>query len=267
MRSATLDGVVAAHLGQAIEARRRAHEMGAVFGGKMPSPHTYIPGGFTAVPSEKRISEFRGHLNWLLDFTRNVYLPDVQALAGIYNDYYTLGQGCGKLLAYGVFDLADTAGGEQLLNGGIANVGGTTADFNANNITESVKYSWYDNATDQLNPSNGSTNPVDPNHKNEAYSWLKAPRYEKRPFEVGPLARMWVNGDYRDGVSVMDRHAARAFETLKIGEAMNNWLDELTPGASVYDGYSPPQKYQRYRSHGSAPGRPGALGRHSGEEN
>ena len=175
-----------------------------------------------------------------MDFTRNVYLPDVLALADIYNDYYEIGQGSEKLLAYGVFDLEDTAGGEQLLNGGIAEVGGTTGEFNANSITESVKHSWYDDATDQLNPSNGSTDPVDPDSKVNAYSWLKAPRYDNKPFEVGPLARMWVNGDYQTGVSVMDRHAARAFETLKIGEAMNNWLDELTPGANVYDGYSVP---------------------------
>ena len=226
------------HLIQAVEARRRAHEMGAIFGGRMPSPHAYIPGGFTAVPSEDRIIEFRGHLDSLLEFTENVYKPDVLALAGIYEDYYKIGQGSENLLAYGVFDLA---GGKQLLEGGIAKVGGTTGDFNADNITESVKHSWYDNKTDPLNPSNGSTVPIDPIKKDEAYSWLKAPRYENQPFEVGALARMSVNGDYDNGVSVMDRHAARLFETLKIGEAMNNWLDELTPGANVYDGYSVPK--------------------------
>ncbi len=244
MRSAALDGIVADHLPLAVEARRRAHEMGAIFGGKMPSPHTYIPGGFTAVPDEDRISEFRGHLNSLLDFTRNVYIPDVTALASLYDDYYGIGQGCGKLLAYGVFDLEDTPGGEQLLRGGIAKAGETptgVSKFNADKVTESVKYSWYNDTMDQLNPSEGSTDPVDPHNKDSAYSWLKAPRYKKRPFEVGPLARMWVNGDYQTGVSVMDRHAARAFETLKIGEAMNNWLDELTPGANVYDGYSVPK--------------------------
>ncbi len=240
MRSQTLDGVVADHLGQAIMARRRAHEMGAVFGGKMPSPHTYIPGGFTAVPTGARINDFRNHLNWLLDFTRNIYIPDVQAFSSVYSDYFSVGQGCGKLLAYGVFDLENTIGGEQLLKGGIAKVGGGTAGLNTDSITESVRYSWYDDAADQLNPANGSTDPVDPHDKSDAYSWLKAPRYGKRPFEVGPLARMWVNGDYRNGASVMDRHLARAYEALKIGEAMNDWLDQLTPGASVYDGYSVP---------------------------
>ena len=175
-------------------------------------------------------------MKWLLDFTRNVYIPDVLALAGLYEDYYEIGQGSKKLLAYGVFDLEDTLGGDQLLGGGISEVG----EFSADNITESVEYSWY-NDTDPLNPSNGKTEPVDPHGKDTAYSWLKAPRYKGDPFEVGPLARMWVNGDYQTGVSVMDRHAARAFETRKIGEAMEGWLDELTPGANVYDGYSLPK--------------------------
>ncbi len=241
IRSSDLDTAVAAHLGLAVEARRRAHEMGSIFGGKMPSPHTYIPGGFTAVPSADKINDFRARLNGLLDFTRDVYIPDVQAVGAVYNDYFGLGQGCGKLLAYGVFDLEDTAGGEQLLKGGIAEAGGAAADLNAASITESVKYAWYNDATDQLHPSAGSTEPVDPHDKTDAYSWLKSPRYERRPFEVGPLARMWVNGDYQSGVSVMDRHVARAFETLKIGEAMLGWLDELIPGASVYDGYSVPK--------------------------
>ncbi len=44
-------GQVVDHLaGPALVARREAHEMGAIFGGKMPSSHTYIPGGFTATP-------------------------------------------------------------------------------------------------------------------------------------------------------------------------------------------------------------------------
>lgn len=55
--------------------------------------------------------------------------------------------------------------------------------------------------------------------KVDAYSWLKAPRYAGVPYETGALARMWVNGDYRRGVSVMDRHQARVKETSKITHA------------------------------------------------
>ena len=49
-------------------------------------------------------------------------------------------------------------------------------------------------------------------------------------FEVGPLARMWISGFYRQGVSVMDRLLARAYETQKIADAMAGWVQELKIG-------------------------------------
>ena len=44
---------------------------------------------------------------------------------------------------------------------------------------------------------------------------------------------MWVNGDYRAGISVMDRHLARAAETLKVAQAMQTWVNQLTPAAQM----------------------------------
>jgi hydrogenase large subunit len=50
---------------------------------------------------------------------------------------------------------------------------------------------------------------------------------------------MWVNGDYRRGISVMDRHLARAQETHRLVLAMANWLDQLRPGDSFYTNPTP----------------------------
>ena len=226
---------------KAIEARRRAHEMGSIFGGRNPSPHTYIPGGFTAVPTAQRIADFRKHLDWLTHFI-DVYISDVETLAAVYPWYHSKGKGYQRLLAYGVFDL-DDGGNQKLLKSGYVVARkdpDTVKPLRTHRITESVSHSWYDDQTDGLAPDDGITEPVDPLDKAGAYSWLKAPRYLNLPVEVGPLARMWVNGDYRNGVSVMDRHLARAYETLKIAEAMQDWLDELTPGATVYSDYQTP---------------------------
>lgn len=96
-----------------------------------------------------------------------------------------------------------------------------------------MKYSWYEDSTNNLSPASGDTQPSYP--KGSAYSWLKAPRLFGEPFEVGPLARMRVNGDYQDGISVMDRHLARAYETLKIAKAMSGWLSQLNSGQTAYD--------------------------------
>ena len=225
---------VAAHLPAAVEARRQAHEMGAVFGGKMPASHAFIPGGFTAKPTRERIDEFRSYLSALIDFIDTIYLPDVQAVGKVYPDYLNVGSGCRNLMAYGVFEMDDSYS-ERLLNEGYIENGSVAVKdaVDSRNIREAVKYSWYADSDSNLAPQNGATQPVFP--KGDAYSWLKAPRLLDKSFEVGPLARMWVNGDYDRGISVMDRHLARADETLKIAEAMDGWLDQLQVNQTAFD--------------------------------
>lgn len=225
---------VGSNLTKAFEARRRAHELGAVFGGKMPLSHTFIPGGFTAVPSREKIAQARSHLRWLTEFIQTAYIPDVKTVGEVYMDYFSVGAGSRNLLAYGVFP-EDNGGMSKLLQGGVAENASRNVDpvVDLWSITEAVTHSWYKEATNGLNPSAGDTQAVFP--KTGAYSWLKAPRYMNQPFEVGPLARMWVSGLYQNGVSVMDRHVARAEEALHIALAMDRWLDELQEGDPVFD--------------------------------
>ncbi len=232
MRSG-LEGV-SANLPGAISARRLAHEMGAVFGGKMPSTNTFVPGGFTMTPTTKDIDTFRQHLAALSEFITTTYLPDVEAVGAAYSDYFEIGAGSRNLMAYGAFEMDDAAT-TRLFTSGYADSSALNINqgFTTDDISESVKYSWYSDETGGLRPSDGATVPQHP--KGDAYSWLKAPRLHGKPFEAGPLARMWVNGDYQQGISVMDRHVARAQEAVKIAEAMGLWLDELTPGEKAFD--------------------------------
>ncbi len=219
------------HYVTAIDMTRKAHEMGALFGGRMPHPPTYVAGGFTATPRADRIANFTSYLNELIPFIQNVYLPDVAALRAAYPDYDAIGRGYGNLLSFGVFNQDST--GNRLLRRGRSENGATSVlSVDTNQIRESVRYSWYEDSTTNLNPASGQTLPQNP--KAKAYSWLKAPRYGGAPYEVGPLARMWVNGDYRRGISVMDRHQARAQETLKIAQAMRSWVSQLRPDGAVY---------------------------------
>jgi hydrogenase large subunit len=219
---------------QAVAARGRAHEMGAVFGGRMPHPHSSIPGGCTAAPTAGKIAQFKGHLDWLVGFIKNVYIPDAELLASVYSDYQLIGDGYQNLMAYGVFDLSDSNASKLFTSGLVRSKAlGTVVPLDTKNIKEAVTYSWYENTTNNLAPTSGSTKPVYP--KKGAYSWLKAPRYLNEPFETGSLARMWMTGDYRKGISVMDRHLARAYEAQKIAMAMQTWLGLLKVGAPVYD--------------------------------
>lgn len=181
-----LDGV-AANLPAAIQARRQAHEMGAVFGGRMPTSNSFIPGGFTAVPSSQDIDNYRQYLTALTTFINTIYLPDVQRVGEVYGDYFQVGGGSNNLMAYGVFEM-DDANSTRLFSGGYIENGasGTASAFSTTEITESVKYSWYADGSNNLSPASGETQPQYP--KGEAYSWLKAPRLLGKPFEAGPLA-------------------------------------------------------------------------------
>ncbi len=234
------------HYVTALDMRRKAHEMGAIFGGRLPHPPTYIPGGFTTQPTTAAITKFKAVLSEITSFISNTYIPDAQALAATYSDYRDIGGGYGNLLAYGCFDL-NAAGTSKLLRRGRVEDGATsveTVDVAA--IAEHVQYSWYNDRTNMLNPAVGVTTPKRPKGPTArpklgaapapptgAYSWLKAPRYLDAPYETGALARMWVNGDYRAGISVMDRHLARAAETLKVAQAMGTWVNQLTTGGAV----------------------------------
>jgi hydrogenase large subunit len=227
----------------ALDMRRKAHEMGAIFGGKMPIAATYVPGGITAVPTSAQISQFRTYLTGIINFINDAYIPDVEKIASRYNDYYAIGEGTKNLMAFGVFDLDSS--GSMLLRRGVA-IGGSSSieSVDIGSITENVKYSWYADSSGEQNPRNGVTSPQYP--KAGAYSWLKAPRYQGLPAEVGPLARMWVNGDYRRGISTMDRHRARAYETRKIAQAMQTWLNQIVLGNEVFRKFSIPPSAEAY---------------------
>jgi hydrogenase large subunit len=212
--------------------------MGALFGGLMPHPLTYVACGFTATPRPERISRFRELLGELDTFVDDVWLPDVDVLAAAYDDYYAVGAGPRALLAFGGFDL-DAAGSGKLFPRGRIEPGLPTVEpLDLTAISESVERSWYDDAAEPRHPSSGVTAPAYP--KDGAYSWLKAARYDGRAYETGPLARMAVAGLYDHGISVLDRHQARALEARELVTAMSGWLDALVPTAPVYEAYEIP---------------------------
>lgn len=220
----------------ALDVRRKAHEMGALFGGRMPHPPVYLPGGITTTPRPERITRFRQYLGEVTSFIDGPYLADVQAIASAYPDHFALGQGPGNLLSFGAFG-GDT---EPLLKAGQVIAAGTGVEaVSTRAIAEQVTYSWYDEGTQNLKPAVGATTPVYP--KPDAYSWVKAPRYNGRPYEVGSLARMWIGGDYRRGISVMDRHLARVHEASKVAHAMASWLEQLDSSGPVYAACTVPQ--------------------------
>jgi hydrogenase large subunit len=264
---------------KALEARRKAQEMLAIFGGKMPHNVGVVPGGVTQPVTVDKIASFLWRLNELRDFIDHVYIPDVLAVAGAYADYFEIGAGCGNLLAYGVFDLdgqePDLLKRERFLKSGRISKDLVLQEVDPAQIIEQVRHSWYEDATTNRNPTEGETSPKP--EKDGAYSWLKAPRYDGQVYEVGPLARMvvaYARGDEKvkalvDSVlghfeapiealfSVLGRHAARALECKLVADAMADWVLELKPDEPVCAEYELPETAQGV---GLVCGPRGALG-------
>ena len=224
----------------AIRLRRQAHEMGAIFGGKLPHTPGYIAGGFTAYVNSADKAAFGAYLSELIQFIKTVYIPDVDVLASALPEYFSIGRGYGNLLSYGVFETNNNIANPTLFlpRGRIVNGNPVVMPVDPAKITEHVTWSWYSNADNDRSPAVADTVPQNP--KGNAYSWLKAPRYDSQPYECGPLARMMVLGQYTHGVSVMDRHRARAKEALLLAEEMESWRQALALNTSAYSPWTIP---------------------------
>jgi len=248
---------------EALEMRRLTHELLAIFGGHMPHNMSMVPGGCTEQVSVDKIADFRWRLEKVRYFIDNVYIPDVLAVAGVYDDYFAIGGGVGEYLAYGVFELdskePDLTKRARLFPGGRVSMKDLKPQpFDPKQITEQVSHSYYSSESN-LHPSVGETVPQF--GKDGAYSWLKSPRYDGNVYEVGPLARQvnaYVRGvqptvDLVNSVlshfnapasalqSTLGRHAARAIEAKIVADKMAEWVLELKPGEPTFVQYEVPE--------------------------
>ncbi|HBY03961.1 MAG TPA: nickel-dependent hydrogenase large subunit [Desulfotomaculum sp.] len=238
------------HYIQALTIRKKAHEMGAIFGAKMPHVTVFTAGGVTENVTAEKIALYKQYLAEMTSFIDNVYVPDVLAVANVYADeWFSIGKGCSNMLCYGLFKESDKADpdGQKMFLKRARYTKGQFGSVDAKKITEHVKYSWYNDSTTGRYPGTGATVPEP--RKESGYSWLKAPRYDGLPHEVGPLARLWAN-QHKDVValgeekafSVLGRHAARALETSAIAHAIPAWLEQLVPGQPAFAPFDIPKE-------------------------
>ncbi|MBI3670029.1 MAG: nickel-dependent hydrogenase large subunit [Acidobacteria bacterium] len=254
------------HYVQALHIRLKAHEMSAVFSGKMPHCASVVPGGVTVTPTVDKVTTFLWRLKELRDFINNVYLPDVLTIAEVYRDYAEMGAGCKNLLSYGAFDLDNEPAvtKRQRFFAMARFRQGKLEAVDPAKITEDVKYSWYKSAS-HLPPASGESLP-DPT-KAPGYTWLKAPRYDNTVFEVGPMARAVIaytgasNPAHVKAVnealtqlrlrpenlfSVMGRHLCRAIETKVLADAMADWVLQIKLDQAVAVPHVMPDQAQGY---------------------
>jgi len=161
------------------------------------------------------------------DFVERVYWPDLVAIAGFYKDWGAIGGGTGNFLTYG--DIPKTKGGSDFYfpRGVVLNRDLTKVHpFDQAGVTEEIHSAWYEysgGSDKALHPWEGETKasytgppaPWTYLQDEKKYTWMKAPRYNGKPMEVGPLARMLVG--YASGHKEIKEMVAQTLSTLKVG--------------------------------------------------
>jgi len=212
---------------QALTMRAIAHQLAALWSGKAPHQHGMLAGGFPLPPTAERVLESLSLLAQLKGFIIDRMLPDLELVGEFYPEYWLLGQGYGRLISYPTFPLDNR--GTTVFKGGRV-VAGKVLPLCPDKITEDVTRSWYRGGEEA--PATGHTD-IEPD-KDGAYSWIKAPRYQGLPYETGPLARMWINGYWRRGLSALDRLMARAVEAKLIVNLIEDWLNQIQLRAPTF---------------------------------
>jgi hydrogenase large subunit len=260
-----------AHYLEALDWQADVTKIHTIFGGKNPHPNFVVggvpmpidPDSDTALNAE-RLAIIKDSIDRIIDFVDRVYLPDVLAIAPYYLDYAGLGEGLGNFLTWGELpgvDHSDTSGFviPRSLIVGRDLAGITEPDPNdMDRMQEFVDRSWYSYQGGPgvgLHPWEGETEfdytgPQPPYSHLEVereYSWLKSPRWNGMPVEVGPLARvlaLYATGheqtrDLVDGTlstlgapieavySTLGRTAARAIETKVFADQLRVLYDQL----------------------------------------
>jgi [NiFe] hydrogenase large subunit len=236
-----------------------AAQLTAIWGAKNPHLQGHLPGGVTVaqqLASVEWIAKYKYMLKEQIKFIEQVYIPDLLAVAGFYKDWTKIG-GNKNFLSYGDFPEGDAEPDSfYFKRGAIFDGKLELANIDPQKITEDVARSWYE-GDKPLHPAVGETKPLsgdklkgavpDTKDKNGKYSWIKAPRYDGKSMEVGPLAQCLTsyvggNKEIKETVdmvlkkldvkadalfSTLGRIGARGIKCLVNAKRAEKWVDDL----------------------------------------
>lgn len=259
---AELDLICTAHYIEALTMQSKASEICGLLGGKMPHVMTLVPGGTSFVPTEEKLDDLWALVREVRDWVKATMIPDTKAIAPYYLDALNFGKGCGRYVAWGVFERPSFELADRYLPSGVVDEGLNLSEVNEDLIKEYVGHSWYVGDSD-LNPREGVTDPAFTEYYKEGtlfeqngheygevsdrYTWSKAPSYDGKCMEAGPFSRVLaaylrgnefiktnldqlcadLNLTIPQLQSTLGRVAARQVESLYVAELMVEWVDEL----------------------------------------
>jgi len=257
-----------AHYLEALDWQRDVIRLHTIFGGKNPHPN-FLVGGMasainlddTATINTERLTDIHALIKRARRFVEEVYWIDLIAIAGFYKEWAAIGGGTPNYLAVGEFPDGDVRDIDTLyfprgiiLDNDLSQV----HPYDQSKVEEFIHSSWYEYSGGDdvgLHPWDGETTPryTGPEppweylQDHDKYTWMKAPRYEGRAMQVGPLSRMLVaygagHADVQELVnevlgrlgvgpaalfSTLGRTAARGIETVLLARRMEHWYDSL----------------------------------------
>ncbi|MDP2569531.1 nickel-dependent hydrogenase large subunit [Photobacterium damselae subsp. piscicida] len=198
------------HYMKALEVQRVAAEMMAVWGGKNPHPQSFVVGGVTCIRDMQdpaRLQEFKQKFQHVAEFVERAYYADLVMAASAYGTAPDVLGGCNVSTFMTTDAILINEDHYMFTSGIIRNKNLSKFEkLNPNMIEEDVTHSWYD-ANKPQHPFDGTTIPektpfiqretlmgnIPTINEAGKYSWVKSPRYNGEPVEVGPLASIAVN--------------------------------------------------------------------------
>lgn len=216
------------HYVQALEYQRKALQVVGILGGKTPHIQNLTVGGVanaidldsTSALDMDKLEMIRELLTQVVRFVNEVYFIDVCAVAAMYPEWFKIGKGVNNYLAVPDLPL-DSAGssydlpGGYIMNGNIAGVHNfkTAADDDfRKGVSEDVAHAYY-HGDKPLHPYKGVTDPDFTGwNGDKKYSWVKAPRFNGAPMQVGPLSQVLVG--FAQGHPLTKKYAVKAIDTI-----------------------------------------------------
>jgi hydrogenase large subunit len=215
------------HYLQALEYQRYANQIVAILGGKTPHIQNLAVGGVAnainldseATINVDRLYQIKALFDKVIPFVQNVYFPDVCAVAGFYPEWFQYGAGVTNYMSVPDLPLDgkntkfDMQGG-TIMNADLSTyrpITGPHDEYFRRGVTEDTTRAYY--KTSSLHPWKGETEPEFTDfQENGKYTWVKGPRFEGKPMQVGPLAN--VLSGLAGGDPLMTKWATRALENV-----------------------------------------------------
>ncbi len=285
---------------QAIDETRRILEIISILGGQWPHSSFMVPGGVVSVPSTNELNRCAYLLNNFKQWYERQVLGcslerwhAVQTKAdllswleekethfssdlGFYIRIATqaglplIGRGYGNYISFGLPGI-EAEREEQRVDGQIPlTAGGFYSEgrlfpLDQENISEDVSHAWFESSGMSQHPYNGQSSPYATGSEDLRYSWAKAPRYQGKPAETGPLSEMVISSnplfsDFMqvDGPSAFLRELARLVRAATIIPALERCIENAMSTPDHY--YTDHGDMENQLGHGLIEAPRGALG-------